>query len=53
MKKTVLLVDHPVGKRDDRASRMIAERGFALQWCNPGKGEALPEPEPQGVAGQV
>lgn len=53
MKKTVLLVDHPVGRRDDRASRMIAERGFALQWCNPGKGDALPEPEPHHVAAVV
>lgn len=40
--RTVLLIDHPVGKRDDRASRKLAERGYALEWCCPGKGEELP-----------
>ena len=43
MKKTVLLIDHPVGQRDDRASQRLAERGFELRWCCPGKGEALPD----------
>ena len=43
MNRKVILVDHPVGKRDDRASRMIAERGFDLAWCNPGRGEPLPD----------
>lgn len=43
MSKTVLLVDHPVGKRDDRAARMLADRGYALRWCSPGKGDTLPE----------
>jgi GMP synthase (glutamine-hydrolysing) len=42
MSRTVLLIDHPVGKRDDRASRMLAERGYALEWCSPGKGDELP-----------
>jgi len=42
MRRTVLLIDHPVGKRDDRASRMLAERGFAVEWRSPGKGEDLP-----------
>lgn len=50
--RRVVLVDHPVGKRDDRASRMIAERGFAVEWCNPGRGESLPEPD-GGVAAAV
>ena len=40
--RTVLLIDHPVGKRDDRASRMLAERGYALDWRCPGRGDPLP-----------
>ncbi len=45
MSKRVLLIDHPVGHRDDRASARLAERGWRVQWCGPGKGEALPEPD--------
>ncbi len=44
MRKTVLLIDHPAGKRDDRASRMLAERGYAIDWCCPGRGDPLPAP---------
>ena len=44
MSRTVILVDHPLGKRDDRASRLLAELGYRIQWCCPGRGEALPEP---------
>lgn len=40
--RTVLLIDHPVGKRDDRASRMLAERGYGLDWRCPGRGDPLP-----------
>ena len=42
MSRTVLLIDHPAGKRDDRASRMLADRGYALEWRCPGKGDDLP-----------
>ncbi|MDH3472312.1 MAG: hypothetical protein OEM59_01365, partial [Rhodospirillales bacterium] len=42
---TVLLIDHPVGQRDDRASRSLAERGYRLEWRCPGKGDSLPGPE--------
>ena len=45
MSRTVLLIDHPVGKRDDRASRMLADRGYALHWCSPGQGDCLPDPK--------
>ncbi len=45
MSKRVLLVDHPVGLRDDRASARLAGMGCRIEWCGPGKGEALPEPE--------
>jgi len=44
-KKKVLLIDHPVGKRDDRASRMLAERGYVLDWRCPGRGDDLPSAE--------
>ncbi len=44
MPRKVILIDHPVGKRDDRASRMISERGFEIQWISPGRGDALPDP---------
>lgn len=44
MPRKVLLIDHPVGKRDDRASRMLAERGYEVQWCSPGRGDSLPDP---------
>jgi GMP synthase (glutamine-hydrolysing) len=39
----VLLIDHPLGKRDDRASARLAAKGCPTTWCNPGKGERLPE----------
>ena len=45
MSKRVLLIDHPVGHRDDRASARLSERGCRVQWCGPGKGEVLPEPD--------
>jgi GMP synthase (glutamine-hydrolysing) len=41
---TVLLIDHPVGQRDDRASRSLTERGYRLEWRCPGKGDPLPGP---------
>lgn len=53
MTKTVILVDHPVGQRDDRASRLLTARGFKVEWCCPGKGEALPEPGPEHAAAVV
>ncbi len=53
MTGTVILIDHPVGRRDDRASRTLAERGYTLQWCSPGKGEALPEPGPEHLGAIV
>jgi GMP synthase (glutamine-hydrolysing) len=53
MSRTVLLIDHPVGKRDDRASRMLADRGYALHWCSPGKGDSLPDPRDDFCAAVV
>ena len=42
MKQSILLIDHPVGKRDDRASQMLQEMGYAIEWHSPGKGDDLP-----------
>ena len=53
MSATVILIDHPVGQRDDRASRILTERGYRIEWCCPGKGEALPEPGPGQVGAIV
>lgn len=53
MSKTVILVDHEVGKRDDRASARLAEWGYRVQWVRPAAGEALPEPECEAVAAIV
>ncbi len=41
--RTVILVNHPGSQKDDRASRLLAERGFNIQWVCPGDGEPLPE----------
>jgi GMP synthase (glutamine-hydrolysing) len=45
MKPTVLLIDHPVGRRDDRASAQLQEMGYRLEWCSPGRGDTLPPPD--------
>ncbi|WP_282607234.1 hypothetical protein [Pelagibius sp. Alg239-R121] len=44
MTKKIILIDHPVGKRDDRASRMLSERGYEVHWVSPGRGDSLPDP---------
>lgn len=48
-KGTVILIDHPVGKRDDRASARFTELGYDLHWCCPGNGDALPAPSDDHV----
>jgi GMP synthase (glutamine-hydrolysing) len=53
MKGIVILIDQPVGRRDDRASKYLAAQGYQVQWCNPGKGEALPVPGPGHVGVMV
>ncbi len=50
MNKTVLLIDHEVGKRDDRASMRLAELGFDIRWVSPAKGDTLPDPRENGEA---
>ena len=49
-RKRILLIDHPVSQRDDRASTRLTEMGFAVDWCCPGKGEALPAAESYAAA---
>ena len=53
MSKKIVIVDHPVGKRDDRASRMLEARGYVIDWCRPAAGDALPEPGPDHAAALV
>ena len=50
---TVLLIHHPVGRRDDRASRRLRQMGYRVEWCSPGNGDALPEPDGQYRAAVV
>ena len=42
MTRRVILIHHPVGKRDDRAAQMLQARGCEIEWFCPGKGDALP-----------
>jgi GMP synthase (glutamine-hydrolysing) len=53
MKGIVILIDQPVGQRDDRASKYLASKGYQVQWCSPGKGEVLPAPGPEHVGVMV
>ena len=53
MSEKIVIVDHPVGKRDDRASRMLEDRGYAIDWRRPAAGDALPEPGPDYAAALV
>jgi GMP synthase (glutamine-hydrolysing) len=53
MKQKIILIDHPVSQRDDRASVRLAEMGYAVEWCCPGKGEPLPEPAGDHVAAVI
>ncbi len=50
MSRKIILIDHEVGQRDDRASARLAEWGFDLHWACPAKGEALPDPKDESAA---
>ena len=43
MPETVLLIQHMADRRDDRVARHLSRRGFALEWCSPSRGDALPD----------
>jgi len=49
--RTILCVYH-ASRRDDRVSRMLAERGLILEWVNPARGEPLPD-DPGAYLGAV
>lgn len=53
MKPTILLIDHPLGQRDDRASAQLRAMGFGTEWCSPGKGDPLPPVDGDYVAAVV
>ncbi len=53
MSGTIILIDHPVGCRDDRASRILTERGYRVEWVSPGKGDTLPDPADHHLAALV
>jgi len=40
--KRVLMMDHAVVNREDRATAFLASRGHAIRWCSPAQGDALP-----------
>jgi GMP synthase (glutamine-hydrolysing) len=40
---TVLLIQHMDDGRDDRVAGHLSRRGFTLEWCNPARGDPLPE----------
>ena len=42
MPETVLLIQHMDDGREDRVARHLRRRGFALDWRNPARGDALP-----------
>jgi len=45
MSRRILLVRHMPGERDDRVSRLLAERGFELETVQVSEGQPLPEPD--------
>lgn len=53
MSKRIVIVDHPVGKRDDRASQILAGRGYDIDWRRPAAGDSLPEPGPDHAGALV
>ena len=42
MPEKILLIQHMNDRRDDRVASHLRQRGFALEWCNPGHGDGLP-----------
>ena len=52
MGQRIVFIEHESEPRDDRASRYLADRGFAIAWFQPFKGELLPDIDPE-IAGVV
>ena len=53
MSRRVLRITHTKGDRNDRASALLRERGFALETIRPIDGEILPEPKRADYAAVV
>ncbi|RMD61917.1 MAG: glutamine amidotransferase [Alphaproteobacteria bacterium] len=53
MSRTVILVEHPTGGRDDRASALLERWGYRLHWVCPYHGDSLPDPKGEAVAAIV
>jgi len=49
----VLLIEHMDDGRQDRVARHLSDRGFALHWCNPCRGDALPAHDGEFAAAVV
>ena len=52
MARCIVFIEHESEPRDDRASRYLADQGFAITWIQPFKGEPLPDLA-QYIAGVV
>ena len=52
MGQCIVFIEHESEPRDDRASRYLADQGFAIAWFQPFKGELLPDIDPE-IAGVV
>jgi GMP synthase (glutamine-hydrolysing) len=45
MSKRIVIVDHPLGGRDDRATSMLVAHGYEVDWRRPADGDSLPAPD--------
>ncbi len=43
MPKPILLVEHVDQPKGERITRILTEEGYEFKWCNPSKGDVLPE----------
>ena len=50
MPPKILLIQHMSDRRDDRVASHLSRRGFALQWCCPFQGDALPRQQQEYAA---
>jgi GMP synthase (glutamine-hydrolysing) len=53
MSKRIIIVDHPLGGRDDRATSMLQAKGYNITWRRPADGDVLPPPDADYAAAIV
>ena len=53
MSQRIIIVDHHLGTRDDRATELLLARGYEIDWCRPGDGDPLPTPDSRYAAAIV